>query len=108
MSKLIIAQVNLTMPAMKVKAEGRVISNFASQHLKSAILFRNKTTEIESENFGKELGSFFEEIRSYASSCIMTAATSLEALINELFIAHKGDLRNKLLQKVERCKPQNN
>ena len=95
MSKTITAQANIVMPSAKMEGHGRVIPNFALQHLKSAVLFRDQTIKIESENKGKEFGPFFEDIRTYASSCIMTASASLEALINEIFIAHGGELRNQ-------------
>jgi hypothetical protein len=72
---------------------GRVIANFAWQHLKAATIFHDRVTVLENEHINEELGSFFEEIRSYASACLMSSAASLEALINEFFIAHNGKLR---------------
>jgi hypothetical protein len=70
-----------------------VISNFAWQHLKSATLFRDQVLRLEMEHVGESIGEFWVEIRSYASSCIMATAASLEALINELFIARNCALR---------------
>jgi hypothetical protein len=75
---------------------GRVISNFAWQHMKSATLFRNHVIRLEAEHQGDPVGSFFEEIRSYASACVMATGASLEALINECFIAHTSPLRTRL------------
>jgi len=79
-----------------VNFSGRVITNFALQHLMAAALFRDQLLQLEAENRGREFGQFFEHIRSYASSCIISAAASLEGLINELFIAHGGRLRTIL------------
>lgn len=70
-----------------------VVANFAWQHLKAATLFRDHVLRLEVENAGEQMGTFFEGIRSYASACIMSSAASLEALINELFIAPNGGLR---------------
>lgn len=79
-----------------VDFSARVIPNFALQHFMTAVLFRDQLLRIEAENTGREFGQFFEHIRSYASSCIICAAASLEGLINELFIAHGGRLRTIL------------
>ncbi len=75
---------------------GRVIANFAWQHLKAATIFRDRVIALEDEHINDEFGAFFEEIRSYASACFMSSAASLEALINELFIAHNGALRSQI------------
>lgn len=79
-----------------MQATGRVIATFASQHLKAASLFRDHVLRIETDHMGLPLGAFFEDIRSYASACIMSSAASLETLINELFIAHEGNLRARM------------
>lgn len=75
---------------------GRVIATFAWQHLRAAAIFRDHLIRIESENAGAGFGSFFEDVRSYASACIVSGASSLEALINECFIAHDGTLRRSI------------
>lgn len=79
-----------------IQATGRVIANFAWQHLKAATIFRDRVVTLEHEYINEPFGSFFEEIRAYASACFMSSAASLEALINELFIAHNGKLRSYL------------
>jgi len=79
-----------------IKATGRVIATFAWQHLQAATLFRDHLLHLEAEHSGHEFGAFFENIRCYASACIMSATASLEALINELFIAHGSKLRAQL------------
>lgn len=76
-------------------AYGRVVANFALQHLKAAITFRDRVIVIERERCGQEFGAFFEEIRSYGSACVTSAASSLEALINELFLNQSGRLCGK-------------
>lgn len=78
-----------------LQATGRVIANFAWQHLKAATIFRDQVVRLEAEHVGRPLGQFFEQICAYASACIMSATASLEALINELFIA-PGRLRGQL------------
>lgn len=85
---------------MKMEATGRVIATFAWQHLKAASTFRDQVATIEFQNEGQQFGPFFEDIRSYASACIMSASASLEALINEFFIAPEGQLR-KMLEDFE-------
>lgn len=81
---------------MRMEASGRVIANFAWQHLKAAATFRDQVMVIELQNAGQPFGSFFEDIRSYGSACIMSAAASLDALVNEFFITPEGPLRRKL------------
>lgn len=81
---------------MTVQATGQVIANFAWQHLKAATIFRDHVIALENEHVNDEFGAFFEEIRSFASACFMSSAASLEALINELFIAHNGALRSQI------------
>lgn len=69
-----------------VAAQGRVISNFALTHFSAAKHFSSKTHEIEIANAGQPFGNFWQEVSIYCSSSILTAAASLEALINELFL----------------------
>jgi hypothetical protein len=73
-----------------------VVSNFAWQHLKSATLFRDQVVRLERAQANDLTESRWGEIRSYASSCIMASVASLEALINELFIAPNCPLRPML------------
>jgi hypothetical protein len=77
-------------------ATGRVKANFAWQHLKAASTLRDHVVQIESLNANQEFGLFFEDIRSYGSACILSVAASLEALINEFFIAPEGRLRREM------------
>jgi hypothetical protein len=71
----------------KMLAHGRVISNFALTHFNAARHFSSKVGEIETTNNGQPLGNFFEEISIYCSSCVISAAASIEALINELYLS---------------------
>ncbi len=82
--------------SLKVEATSRVIDNFAWQHLKAATTFRDQVIAIELQNSGKPFGSYFTDIRSYGSACIMSATASLESLINEFFIWPDGPLRQGL------------
>jgi hypothetical protein len=75
---------------------GRVIANFALQHLKAAVTFRDHVAAIETRSLHEPLGPFFDDVRSYGSACFMSAVASLEALINEFFITPEGPLRRKL------------
>lgn len=81
---------------VRVEATARVIANFAWQHIKAAATFRDQVGAIESANTSQPFGPFFEDLRSYGSGCIMSAAASLEALINEFFITPEGPLRRQL------------
>jgi hypothetical protein len=76
------------------RIEAQVIANFAWQHMKAACTFRDRVIAIEAANTNSEFGAFFEDIRSYASACIASTASSMEALVNELFIAHNCRLRS--------------
>jgi hypothetical protein len=78
-----------------VEGQGRFISNFALTHFMAAKLFAAKTREIEVANLDQPLGQFWQEISIYCASTLTTAAASLEALINELFIA-QGDLQSRV------------
>jgi hypothetical protein len=75
----------------------RVIANFACQHLIAATHFRDQTHLLEERFRDQPLGDFFQDIRSYCSACLMSATASLEALINELFIARNCQLRPRLI-----------
>jgi hypothetical protein len=77
-------------------ATGRVIANFAWQHLKAAATFRDHVVLIESLNTNREFGPFVVDIRSYGSACILSAVASLEALVNEFFITPEGPLRRQM------------
>jgi len=70
-----------------VSAQARAISNFALTHFKAAKLFSQKTQDIERAHVGQKFGNFWQEICIYCALSVMTAAASLEALINELFLA---------------------
>jgi hypothetical protein len=74
---------------MGLEVSARVIANFAWQHLKAATIFRDHVTALEKEYIKGDFGAFFEEIRSYASACLMSSVASLEALINELGLTPK-------------------
>jgi hypothetical protein len=78
-----------------IAAQGRVVANFALKHFRAAKRFSTVAAEIESAHVGQPFGDFFEEIHIYCSSCIIVAAASLEALINELYIA-PGPLRSSV------------
>ena len=80
----------------QMEAHGRVIANFAWQHMKAADTFRAQVESLEQANLTNAFGPFFEDVRSYGSGCIMSAAASLEALINEFFITPVGPLRKEL------------
>ncbi len=69
-----------------MKGQGRVISNFALTHFNAANHFANKVIEIEEANKSGPFGNYFEEVSIYCSSCIISAAASMEALINELYL----------------------
>lgn len=71
-----------------------VIANFASQHMRGAVMFHNRVAELEAaavaEGYeGQRLPPTLGEIRAFAAACIMSFAAALEALINELFLVRQ-------------------
>lgn len=86
---------NNTLEDFSIHSTGKIVTNFALTHFNSAKHFSSKVQEIESTNVNQPFGNFFEEISMYCSSCIITGAASLEALINELYIA-PGPLKNEI------------
>lgn len=85
------------MVTMTGTATARLIANFALQHLKAATTFSNHVVDLETKHIDEPFGAFFEDIRSYASACFLSTVASLEALINEFFIAHNGKLRSQIV-----------
>ena len=86
----------VTATGLPGKVTARVIANFAVQHYRAAQLFADNSSRIELENAGNEFGPFVEEIRAYVSAAILSSAAALEALINELYIAHHSKLRGAI------------
>jgi len=80
---------------LSMKMEAKVIANFAVVHFSAANTFAKKVEEIEAENEGKPLSNFYSEIRMYCSSCIISSAAAIEALINELYLT-PGPLQNSI------------
>jgi hypothetical protein len=80
----------------EVEGTARIVANYAVQHLQAAKLFRNQVVRLEAGHTADAAGDVFNEIRSYGGACLMSCAAGLEALINELFIAHYSPLREKL------------
>jgi hypothetical protein len=88
-------QINISMTeqAEAVRAEARIIANFAWQHMRASATFRNQVRLLEAAHANAPMGDFFLDIRTYASACIASAASAMEALINELFINPNDPLR---------------
>lgn len=95
MTKTVLNEKLLEQAKASDSASAVAVYNFAWQHLKAATVFRDHVCELELKYAQEPFGSFFEDIRSYASGTIMSATASLEALINELFISHQCELRSK-------------
>lgn len=74
------------------KAEGRFIAAFAFQHMKAALLFRERVVQAEITHAGEPFGPFIDEILIHGSACFMSSAAALEALINELYMMESGPL----------------
>jgi hypothetical protein len=83
---------------ISIKASGRVVSGFSYAHFRAAVTFRNSLIAIERDNRDQRYGPFFSDVRTYGGACFMSAAAALEALINELFIAHGGRLRSQITE----------
>ncbi len=84
------------LPMGRLSASGRVISSFAYQHFRAAVVFRNRTVELERQNLNAPFGPFFEDITSYCSGCVMSGAAALEAFINLIFFSPVDPLRAEL------------
>ena len=72
-------------PISKLKAKGRGRTNFAVQHLMAAAYFSRKVHKIETINFGKEFGLFFDKILWFSTACVFSSVASIESYFNELF-----------------------
>ncbi|MFT6909061.1 MAG: hypothetical protein ACJAS1_005768, partial [Oleiphilaceae bacterium] len=62
-----------------VQGQAVVVSNFALTHFNAAVHFADKVTKIEEANSSQPFGNYFQEVSIYCSSCIISAAASLEA-----------------------------
>ena len=58
-------------------------SKFAIQHMLAAARFSRQCGKVQSENLGKEFGSFYDEQISCVSATVMLCVASLESNINE-------------------------
>lgn len=77
----------------KASFSGRTIATFAWQHMKAATIFRDHVKALEVEHASSALGAHFDLICAYASGCLMSSVSCLEALINEYFMDPNGKLR---------------
>jgi hypothetical protein len=93
MQPIVLGTSTSTQVNLSCSASGRVIANFAWQHMKAATIFREHVLALEVDNASAGFGAHFELIRTYASACLMSTASSLEALINEYFIDPNCQLR---------------
>jgi len=58
-------------------------SNYSAQHLMAATRFSKMCGDIQTENIGKPLGSFYDEQISCVSATIMLCVASIESNVNE-------------------------
>jgi len=86
MQPILIGVSNSTQANVSSSASIRVIANFAWQHMKAAMVFLEHVRTLELTHGQSGFGANFELIRSYASACLMSTVSSLEALINEYYI----------------------
>ncbi|WP_205854964.1 hypothetical protein, partial [Piscinibacter defluvii] len=79
-----------------VSADATVVSNFAWQHMRAASIFVGHALQVE-QRYGEALyGTALEELRSYVSGAVMSAAASHEALKNEFYLAPSTGLRGRI------------
>ncbi len=76
-----LAAVSVAAPTATASARAR--SNLAAHHLEAATKAARRVREIEAENEGAELGSFFSDIMQFASVSVVMASAALEANANE-------------------------
>ena len=89
---------------------GKLVS-LSHRHLSTAARFSRAVGKLEQE-YGA-VGDSWEDIFSFSTGCVLTAAASLEAYANELFFerdtvfpGYTSDLLNKLWETYERKTPQ--
>ncbi|MEZ0150399.1 MAG: hypothetical protein AB9Q22_11970 [Candidatus Reddybacter sp.] len=83
-SEAITGTANIVLEGATVSAKLRQKSAFAIQHLIAAARFSRQCGEIQKQNEGKALGSFYDEQISCVSAAIMLCVASIESNINEL------------------------
>lgn len=79
-----------------MSANATVVSNFAFQHLSASALFRDQAIALESTAGNTPSSQTVDEVRSYVSGCVMSAAAGMEALINEVFLEPSSGLRSRI------------
>ena len=72
-------------PSATLVAEAKTQTRFALQNALAAASFHRRVAELEDNNRGQRLGSFFDEILWSATACIFCTSASLEAYANEVF-----------------------
>ncbi len=83
---------------MKGNFTGTVTATFAFQHFKASLMLHKLAKDIEIQNNGNALSSFFEEIRSLVSASILSNIAGLEALINELYLHNNNSLHKAVVE----------
>lgn len=87
---------NLILGEPRVQATGHVGAAFAVAHFEAAHRLAEAAHQVEWAPDNTEWGPAFERVRVLASSAMIMAAASLEALANELFLYPEGALRAAL------------
>lgn len=90
--------VSATLGGLRAEIRGKIPFRFAEQHLRAAHLFRRLVARLEHVNQDQARHAFFDEIRAYTSACILSAAAALEAIANELWLAHKSEVLKAYLE----------
>jgi hypothetical protein len=70
----------------QINATSRI--NFSILHLMAATRLSRAAGAIEKEHQGEPHGDFAEDIRSFATACVLTSVAAMEAYINEVFADH--------------------
>jgi hypothetical protein len=63
----------------------RVRDGFTISHLQMAARFSRYVGEIERDNASQPFGPFYDEMKGFATACVMSAVAGVEAYINEVF-----------------------
>jgi len=99
----IVAAVGTSQGQSAMLGVGDTRVNLSVPHLLSAAFFSRRLGELESENAGKELGAFWDEIFAQGSAVVFAAVAALEAYANEIFIHHSQifpELRDEVMAKL--------
>jgi hypothetical protein len=67
-----------------MRATVRIRHGFALSHLLTAARFSRSVEEIEKQNAGQPFGPFYDDMKGFATACVLCSVAAVEAYLNEL------------------------